>query len=285
MRSSDSSLLLASLIAVTAICGDAGSMTLQFGSEGMDLVPTGAAWRFFRGKTAASTPADAWRQVDFDDSSWETGPAGFGFGDNDDATVLDDMLGHYATVYVRQEFTVASVTPAVAVELTIDYDDGFIAYLNGREVARRACPPESPHTRRWLPSRTRPGTPETISLGTAGDLLREGKNVLAIEGHNNSLTSSDFSLIPTLRTKSDTLRNGRHYYRDDRYGRRDWTLGRSAGSRATGEGCGSGRAGGPQFGRRNVARPDVPLSPGLNTLSIGTGLFNADAKRGGFRLD
>ena len=51
--------VLASLMAVMAICGAADSMTIQFGSAGADLVPAGATWRFFRGQGPASTPADA----------------------------------------------------------------------------------------------------------------------------------------------------------------------------------------------------------------------------------
>src|SRR5512143_3101343 len=203
--------VLAGLIAVMAICSAANSMTIQVGSEGVDLVPAGAAWSFFRGQGPAGTSAEAWRQIDFDDSRWETGPAGFGFGDNDDATVLNDMLGRYATVYIRREFQVASITPNAPVELTTDYDDGFIAYLNGREVARRGMPAGAATYQTLASISHEAGTPETISLGNAGDLLRVGKNVLAIEGHNQSLTSSDFSLIPTLRTGSDTLRNGNTY--------------------------------------------------------------------------
>jgi len=187
------------------------SMTVQVGSDGADLISAGASWRFFRGKQAPSTPADAWRQTSFDDSRWETGPAGFGYDDNDDATVLSDMLGRYATVYIRKEFSVASVTPNAAVELTIDYDDGFIACLNGKEVARRGMPAGAATYQTLASISHEAGTPETINLGTAGALLLVGKNVLAIEGHNNSLTSTDFSLIPTLRTKSDTLRNGNTY--------------------------------------------------------------------------
>jgi len=110
------------------------------------------------------------------------------------------------TVYIRKEFTVASLVPSAALELTVDYDDGFIAYLNGKEAARRSMP-AGPATYQTLASSHEVGTPETINLGTAGDWLREGKNVLAIEGHNNSLTSSDLSLIPSLRTGSDGLRN------------------------------------------------------------------------------
>ena len=40
------------------------------------------------------------------------------------------------------------------------------------------------------------GTPETYLLGLASDVLVEGKNVLAIEGHNTSYGSTDFSFIP-----------------------------------------------------------------------------------------
>lgn len=282
MRSSKCRLLLVTLI-VTAICGDAGSMTLQFGSEGMDLVPAGAAWRFFRGTGPAGAPVDAWKQVDFDDSPWETGPAGFGFGDNDDATVLDDMLGHYATVYIRQEFSVASVTPTVAVELTIDYDDGFIAYLNGREVARRGMPTGTATHQTLASLSHEAGTPETIDLGMAGDLLRVGKNVLAIEGHNNSLTSSDLSLVPSLRTKSDALRNGSTYIvttdtvtltmRTDAvavpshgYPGAPWCDVRNVFSDSN-QASGTWRAIADVNWADGAWRANVPLSPGLNTIT------------------
>jgi parallel beta-helix repeat protein len=186
-------------------CGQA--MTLDLPSDGGEL-SAGDPWRFFRGVGPASDPADAWTQTGFDDSLWETGTAGFGFGDDDDATVLDDMQGHYATVYIRKEFAVTSIDAAAPLELTIDYDDGFIAYLNGKEVARR-CMPDGAATHATLASSSHEaGAPEVIALGAAGQWLREGVNVLAIEGHNNSLSSTDFSLNPTLRTVSGIVRNG-----------------------------------------------------------------------------
>src|SRR4030042_2006893 len=119
------------------------------------------------------------------------------------------MPSRYATVYIRKGFSLASVVPNATVVLTIDYDDGFIAYLNGKEVARRSMPPGAATYQTLASLSHEAGTPETISLGLAGDLLRVGKNILAIEGHNNSLHSSDFSLIPTLRTGSEMLRHGR----------------------------------------------------------------------------
>ncbi len=198
------------LVVLVAVCGGVCAMTLHLGSEGAELVSPGEAWRFFRGTTPASVPDEAWKQIGFDDSDWETGPAGFGYGDGDDATILDDMRGSYLTVYIRKKFSVASVAPEAVLELAIDYDDGFIAYLNGWEVARRSMP-TGPAMHTTAAASREAGAPEIIVLGKAGDLLKEGSNLLAIEGHNSSLTSSDFSLVPALRTAPDTLRNGDTY--------------------------------------------------------------------------
>ncbi len=196
------------LVAAALFCGTVHAMTLQLGAGGGPLIVPGDTWRFCRGQTAPSSPADAWKEPAFDDSGWETGPSGFGSGDDDDATVLADMQGHYATVYLRKEFTVSPLVHGATLELTVDYDDGFIACLNGKEVARRGMP-AGPVTYQTLASESHEaGTPETIGLGTAGDWLREGKNVLAMEGHNNTLTSSDLSLIPSLETGADMLKNG-----------------------------------------------------------------------------
>jgi parallel beta-helix repeat protein len=191
-----------------SICGSGWAMTINVSSNSRELVSPGGVWRYLRGTKAPGVPADAWRQVDFDDSSWETGAAGFGFGDWDDATLLDDMQGHYLSVYIRTDFSVASVDAAAPVELTIDYDDGFVAYLNGREVARREMPAGEVAYTTAASGSHEAGTPETIVLGASGDLLREGRNVLAVEGHNNSVTSSDLSLIPSLRIASSEARNG-----------------------------------------------------------------------------
>ncbi len=189
------------------VCCCAQAMTLGIRSDGGEFISMGETWSFLRGVGPAGDPTDAWTQTDFDDSLWETGTAGFGFGDDDDATVLDDMQGNYVAVYIRREFEVASMDASAVLELVIDYDDGFVAYLNGREVARRSMP-DGDATYATVASSHEAGVPETISLGSAGDWLQKGMNVLAVEGHNTSLTSTDFSLNPALRTVSGVVRNG-----------------------------------------------------------------------------
>jgi hypothetical protein len=186
----------------------AWSMTIQIGAGGAELIKPGDQWRFFRGITAPSTPADAWRAIDFGDSGWELGESGFGYGDGDDTTVLTDMQGHYLTVYIRKEFTLATVPASGQVVLEIDFDDGFVAYLNNDRAVKKDYMPAGTPTFQTKASSHEAGTPIRYVLGPASDLLLGGKNVLAIEGHNTDSGSSDFSLIPALQVTADTVRNG-----------------------------------------------------------------------------
>ena len=183
------------------------AMTVEFGSGGGDIIAIGSTWRYLPGTEAPSIPENAWKTPDFNDADWAVGPSGFGYGDNDDATVLNDMRNRYVTVYLRKTFSASALPPDAVVELVIDYDDGFVAYLNGQEVARQRIA-NGPVTFETTASSHEAGTPETYILGTVAEVLIDGANVLAIEGHNISKSSSDFSLIPALRIASDTVKNG-----------------------------------------------------------------------------
>ena len=168
-------------------------------SAGTTFIEPYEYWRFFRGDVPPSEPNEYWKEPDFNDSGWETGQSGFGYGDGDDNTELLDMQYNYVTVYIRKEFPVSlsSLDPNGIVQLVIDYDDGFVAYLNGDFVTSKHMPDE-PVTYTTLATSHDAGTPETIDLGTVSELLKDGNNLLAIEGHNTTYYSTDFSLIPSL---------------------------------------------------------------------------------------
>ena len=57
---------------------------------------------------------------------------GFGYGDNDDVTIVPNA----DCIFLRKEFDVAATEDYGYLSLGIDYDDGFIAFLNGIEIAR-----------------------------------------------------------------------------------------------------------------------------------------------------
>ncbi len=190
------------LIAMLYFCVAAPSpaLTVNVGGIAADgtLVSVGEDWRYFKGTSVPSAPLDEWRGVGFDDSGWLVGATGIGYDDGDDATVLEDMEGSYRAVYTRKAFSLGEV-PDGQLELAIDYDDGFVAYVNGVEVARSSNMAGQDVAAVTTFSSHEAGGAETFVLGPASDLLRAGANVLAIEGHNNQLNSSDFSLIPELR--------------------------------------------------------------------------------------
>ncbi|MEM7232145.1 MAG: CotH kinase family protein, partial [Planctomycetota bacterium] len=164
------------------------------------LVSRGSMARFFRGLAEPSGGTLEWTTLDFDDSNWEEGPSGFGYGDGDDATLLADMEDAYTSVYVRHEFDVSDPAAIQRLELLVDYDDGFIAYLNGVELARDEMgDPESfVEFNAVAEGLHEAGDPETFDVSEFVDRLQAGRNVLALHGANEDLGSSDFSLAAEL---------------------------------------------------------------------------------------
>lgn len=92
----------------------------------------------------------------------------------------------------------SSATESLMIQ--VDYDDGFVAYLNGKEIARRNLGSVgSPVSFDQLAGGGHEaGTPEDILIGAAADYLLDGTNVLAIEVHNDTFGSTDLSLIADL---------------------------------------------------------------------------------------
>ncbi len=130
-------------------------------------------------------------------STWQTGQAGFGYGDEDDNTVLGEMKDKYPRVYLRNEFQLDEVRDTEAT-LHIRYDDGFIAYLNGREIARAGIGKGRGQGARDIENHEADAEYAAFKIGNWRRLARKGRNVLAVEGHNDAISSSDFTLDPYL---------------------------------------------------------------------------------------
>lgn len=136
-------------------------------------------------------------------NDWRRGPSGFGYGDDDDATLFEDMKGNYSRVYIRREFELDTVDDEPAV-LQIRYDDAFIAYLNGKEIVRKGIEDGRGPDAKGVGEHE--SDSKNFSNHTIDDwkqLAKKGKNVLAIEGHNKKKSSSDFTLDPYLDLNED----------------------------------------------------------------------------------
>ncbi|YCM43333.1 lamin tail domain-containing protein [Verrucomicrobiaceae bacterium 227] len=153
-----------------------------------------------------------WWEIDYRDDFWRPGatPIGFGTSYTDiNTNVQEALVNKTPTLYLRQSFDLTAGEAANSQTLTLrmDYDDSFIAYLNGKEIARAdAGAPGLPHYPGQLAFRnnTANGTGSAFNLGAANLHLTAGENVLAIEVHNSSITSSTLKAKPTLSTSSKT---------------------------------------------------------------------------------
>jgi len=161
------------------------------------LVPRDAEWRFAKGTGPFSDPPSAWREADFDHSSWPVGAAPFGFGEEGLGTVLDDMQSGYTSVVLRRAFEVSSeeIEASIRWLLDVEFDDGFCAYLNGEPFAAANCPTDVVWDGRATGT-GEIGNPEQFTL--PGELLRVGQNVVAVIGFNSSRRGSDFALVPRV---------------------------------------------------------------------------------------
>jgi hypothetical protein len=147
----------------------------------------------FKYQLPKTEPTDNWLALDYNDEDWKTGNGGFGYGDNDDNTVVASTK----SMFLRRTFIISNSTNVRNLILDIDYDDAFVAYLNGVEIGRSSNLPDG-----------KPGINTDVSvdheaqLYTGGQperymvypgLLNRGTNILAVHILNTNINSSDLS--------------------------------------------------------------------------------------------
>lgn len=163
------------------------------------LIDRGATWRYL---DDGSDQGTAWREPAFDDSGWALGAAQLGYGDGDEVTVVSfgpDGNDKYITTYFRRTFFADDAASVTQLTLYLQRDDGAVVYLNGVEVGRSNM---TLGTITYLtPASSAVGDDaeaafSQMSLPAAG--LVEGENVLAVEIHQSSPTSSDISFDAEL---------------------------------------------------------------------------------------
>jgi len=191
------------------------SVSLQSRAE--VLFTTGdTVWKLFKGRSEASSPdSTTWRRVDFDDASWATAPAPFYYssapteppfynGGPVTGTVLSDMLNTYTCVFLRKTFVITNAAALDTVIVEIACDDGFIVWLNGVEIGRTNMPAGVVSFNGVASgSIVEPAVVHSFVLDNGALWLREGTNVLAMQGFNRSTDSSDFGIMAGLSVSQD----------------------------------------------------------------------------------
>ena len=163
-------------------------------------VNSNSTWNYRANTTAP--PDTNWRNLSFS-STWSSGTGGIGFGDSDDGTSVATCV----SIYSRKTFSIPDISKIKGAILNIDFDDGFVAYLNGVEIARMNVGTTgirpawnalalAAHEAKMYSG----GVPDSIYIDKAllMSILRNGTNVLALEVHNQTSTNNDLTCRPWL---------------------------------------------------------------------------------------
>jgi hypothetical protein len=144
-------------------------------------------------------------------------PAGFGQVDFTPAiatSLLGAMTGQRASACVRLPFTASDPSALSGLKLRVRYDDGFVAWLNGAEIARRNAPDpvawNSTATTRHADALALQW--EEIEVTPSLGFLTAGSNVLALQGLNHSAANPDFLLQAELSALSVARSDSQYRY-------------------------------------------------------------------------
>jgi hypothetical protein len=129
-----------------------------------------------------------WTQIGYDDSAWPLLPAGFAtsydasYPGASEVTILPENVLTYC---FRKKFQIDDPLFAQWLALRVDYESGFVAYLNGAEIARRGFSASTGPIPLGTPANAHPrGPTEILNVSEAAALLVPGDNVLAIQLHS-----------------------------------------------------------------------------------------------------
>ncbi len=162
------------------------------------LVQEGSAWKY---NDSGANLGTAWRPVTYDHTSWPAGPAQLGFGDGDEFTLI--ASNRQITTYFRRTFNVSDPSVFTNGIVRLLRDDGAIVYLNDVEIFRSNMGVGAVNYQTAALTSVPPRDEATnfYSTNFTATLLVPGVNVVAVEVHQNPLSSGDLSFDLSLEGK------------------------------------------------------------------------------------
>ena len=108
---------------------------VQLEANGAIVVDEGHAVKYFQNKSADNITGPDWTALNFNDSAWADGVNGVGYNSSQ-TTTLDDDDDQGAIFNRFAPFTIPNAGQVSTLIFRADYDDAFVAWLNGVEIAR-----------------------------------------------------------------------------------------------------------------------------------------------------
>lgn len=175
------------------------TVTLERPPSEVAFVRAGAVWKYL---DDGSNQGALWRTPDFNDVSWRSGQAELGYGDGGEKTVIrfgPDSSDKYNTYYFRHAFEVSNAASVKSLTVQLLRDDGGVVYLNGIEVFRSNMPGGDIGVSTRASSVVGGGDESAYFESSVNpSVLRDGRNVVAVEIHQANASSSDLGFDLTL---------------------------------------------------------------------------------------
>lgn len=188
--------------------GESVVLTQALGISTTTVIAAGSDWKYLDDGSDQSTQ---WRARVFDDSTWASGPAELGYGDGDssitEVSFGGDEDNRHITTYFRHTFTLVDPSLYHDLSLSAVVDDGAVIYLNGEEIVRQNMTSGTIDYQTTAEDAISSGDESsftTYRVPTEG--LIAGDNVIAVEIHQVSDSSSDISFDLSLTADSHTSR-------------------------------------------------------------------------------
>jgi hypothetical protein len=171
--------VLRSVLCITVLLCAGWIYAVEAEGASISTISEGDEWQYFKG---VEGPPSKWSYLTYNALGWLKGQAGFGYGAGKFRTSLNDMKGAYQTVYARREFRINDPVTVKAMNLRIECDGPFAAFINGIEVIGNSEPVN-----------------EELDISGFADMLHSGRNVLAVQCTNDDLNSDNFSFTPLFK--------------------------------------------------------------------------------------
>lgn len=183
--------------------GDVSYGTFAEGSAAVDLLENSNSQVFI---PTDSSLGLTWTLPSFNSQGWINPGTGLGVGfDNGpdylpfiDIDIGNELSGIGTTAYVRIPFEVTDTSQLTSLSLQARYDDGYVAYLNGTQVASRNAPASPDWQSNATANANESDNVDQIDLTSFLSELQNGTNILALHSLNRSSGSSDLLIDPAL---------------------------------------------------------------------------------------
>lgn len=152
---------------------------------------------------------DGWNAASaFDDAVWISARTGIGYdlngdyliwlGDSPASNCQSALRGINTSLCLRRTFIIDNAADLQKLTLKMKYEDGFVAFVNGFEVARANCTAAMAYNTKADAARNEEFVSRWSEYNIPIELIDDGANLLAVQAMNSTISSSDFLIIPEI---------------------------------------------------------------------------------------